>query len=252
LLASLGVKPGMMPAQIDAHLDLLYGNSELGNPAVRLQWLDRDARVFADSNDSFIRAAVALYRDDIDRENRDKELEGRLHRAYANYMQALIAWKRSQGQPVYPDANNTLRVTFGKVAGRTAGNPDGIAWTAFTSLNGIVAKHTGNGEFAAPAEQLAAIRAGNYGPYEDPSLKSVPVNFLSTLDITGGNSGSPVLNSRAELVGLAFDGTLDAVLSDWDFNAETTRTIAVDVRYLLWQLKFVDKADSLLLELDPK
>jgi len=77
----------------------------------------------------------------------------------------------------------------------------------------------------------------------------VPVNFLSTLDITGGNSGSPVLNARGELVGLAFDGTLDAVLSDWDFNPATTRTIAVDLRYVLWQLQFVDKADALLTEM---
>ena len=249
-LAALGLKPAMQPAQVEAQLDhQLYRSSALGDSAERLAWLDRDASAFTSSNDGSIRAAVALYRDDLARENRDKDIEGNLQRAYANYMQALIAWKNSEGQPVYPDANGTLRVTFGKVAGRTAGNPDGIAWTAFTTLDGIVAKHKGSGEFDAPAAQLAAIKAREFGPYEHPSLKSVPVNFLSTLDITGGNSGSPVLNSRAELVGLAFDGTLDSVLSDWDFNPETTRTIAVDIRYLLWQLQIVDKAGNVLEEM---
>jgi hypothetical protein len=248
-LAALGLRRGMAPADIDSHLTALYQGSRLGVPEDRFAWLERDVDAFKRSNDTFIRAAVALYDDDRVREDEDDELDGKLQRAYANYMRALIAWKDSRGEAVYPDANGTLRITYGKVAGRTAGNADGVAWTAFTSLRGIAAKHTGTGEFDAPDNQLAAIRAGAFGAYEDPQLRSVPVNFLSTLDITGGNSGSPVLNARGELVGLAFDGTLDAVLSDWDFNPATTRTIAVDLRYVLWQLQVVEKADALLREM---
>ena len=82
------------------------------------------------------------------------------------------------------------------------------------------------------------------------SLNSVPVNFLATLDTTGGNSGSPVLNKNAELVGLLFDGTLDAVISDWDFNPRTVRSICLDARYMQWQMKYVDKADRLLKEMN--
>jgi hypothetical protein len=164
-------------------------------------------------------------------------------------MSALIDWKNSLGELVYPDANGTLRVSFGKVAGRVAGNPDGTAWAPFTSLRGVVAKHTGSGEFEAPSAQLAAIKAKNFDRYYDPKLDSVPVNYLATLDITGGNSGSPILNSRGELIGLAFDGTLDSVISDWNFNPETTRTIAVDTRYMLWQMQVVDHADRLLKEM---
>ncbi|MEQ1579534.1 MAG: S46 family peptidase [Steroidobacteraceae bacterium] len=248
-LSALGLRRDTAPADIDSRLNALYQGSQLGSPESRLAWLERDVAAFRGSDDTFIRVAVALYQDDRAREDRNDELEGALQRAYANYMRALIDWKNARGEPIYPDANGTLRVTFGKVAGRTAGNPDGVAWTAFTSLRGIVAKHTGSGEFDAPDAQLAAIKAGRFGAYEDPSLRSVPVNFLSTLDITGGNSGSPVLNARGELVGLAFDGTLDAVLSDWDFNAATTRTISVDLRYVLWQLQVVDQADSLLSEM---
>jgi len=248
-LKALNLSRGMTAAEITDRLTGLYHGSRLGDPEARLAWLDGDVTAFRRSDDSFIRAAVALYDDDRAREKLDDELDGRLQRAYANYMQALIAWKASKGEVVYPDANGTLRITYGRVAGRTAGNPDGIAWTPFTTLQGVVAKHTGEGEFDAPDSQLAAIRARQFGAYADPALQSVPVNFLSTLDITGGNSGSPVLNARGELVGLAFDGTLDAVLSDWDFNDATTRTIAVDLRYVLWQLQVVDKADALLAEM---
>ena len=108
------------------------------------------------------------------------------------------------------------------------------------------------GEFNAPAEQLAAIKARNFGPYYVKGLDSVPVNFLATLDTTGGNSGSPVLNKKGELVGLLFDGTLDAVISDWDFNPRMVRSICVDSRYMLWQMSTVDKTTRLLDEMGVK
>jgi hypothetical protein len=248
-LSALAIQPGMNAAAVKAQLDRLYAGSKLGNSAQRLGWMDRDIEAFRSSNDTFIRAAVALYRDDLERERRDKELSGNLQKAYARYMSALIDWKGSRGELVYPDANSTLRVSFGKVAGRAAGLADGTTWSAFTSLRGVLAKNTSSGEFDAPPAQLEAIKARNFGPYYDATLDSVPVNYLATLDITGGNSGSPVLNSRGELVGLAFDGTLDAVISDWYFNPAMARTISVDARYVLWQMQTVDRADRLLEEM---
>jgi hypothetical protein len=248
-VSALGLKPAMTEAEIGAQLDKLYAGSRLGNKATRMAWLDKDVAAFKASDDSFIKAAVALYDNSERREKNDRELSGKIQQTYANYMKALIAYRNSKGEAVYPDANSTLRVTFGKVAGRTAGNPDGTAWTPFTTLRGITEKNTGKGEFDAPAAQLAAIKAKQFGSYGVKSLDSVPVNYLATLDITGGNSGSPVLNSRAELVGLAFDGTLDSVISDWDFNLASTRAIAVDVRYMLWQMEVVDHARNVLNEL---
>ena len=247
-LSALGLKSGASEAVIKAQLDKLYAGSKLGDKATRLSWLTRDLTEFKASDDSFIKAAIALYADDQRREHRDKELNGNIQRAYSQYMKALIAFKNSKGEAVYPDANSTLRVTYGKVAGRASG-ADGLGWAPFTTLNGITAKNTGAGEFDAPAAQLDAIKNKKFDRYADPILGSVPVNFLATLDITGGNSGSPVLNKRAEFTGIAFDGTLDSVISDWDFNNATTRTIAVDLRYILWQMKVVDKADNLLTEL---
>ncbi|WP_077036948.1 S46 family peptidase [Pelomonas sp. KK5] len=250
-LKALGVAPGMDAAAIKARLDALYAGSQLKSMAERLQWLARPLQGLEASNDSFVGAAVALYADDERRETRDKELAGRLQQAYANTMAAQIAFKASQGQIAYADANSTLRVSFGKVTGRTPGR-DGEAWQAFSTLRGIAAKATGEGEFDAPATELAAIRKRDFGGYQVASLESVPVNFLATLDTTGGNSGSPVLNGKAELVGLLFDGTLDGVIASWDYNDRMNRSICLDARYMLWTMKVVDKADRLLKEMDIK
>ncbi|MBT9491521.1 MAG: S46 family peptidase [Paucibacter sp.] len=248
LLAALGLQAGMTEAAIATRLDALYAASQLNQQAERMAWLQRDVAAFKASQDGFIKAAVALYADDQAREARDKALSGQLDQAYANTMKALIAFKASKGEAVYPDANGTLRVAFGHVKGRK-GAVDGADWQAFTTLRGISAKHTGEGEFNAPAQQLAAIKARQFDRYKVDGLDSVPVNFLATLDTTGGNSGSPVLNDRAELVGLLFDGTLDSVIDSWDFDPQRSRSICLDARYMLWQMKVVDKADRLLREM---
>jgi hypothetical protein len=248
VLSALGLTAGMSEADVGKVLGTLYSNSKLADKSERLAWLAREPDAFKASSDAFIRAAVAMYEDGEARESRNKELSGRIQLAYAHVMKALIAFKSSKGEAVYPDANGTLRVSFGKVTGRTPG-ADGSHWTAFTTLRGISAKATGTGDFDAPAEQLAAIRAKQFDKYAADELGSVPVNFLATLDTTGGNSGSPVLNGRAELVGLLFDGTLDAVIADVDFNAKKVRSIVVDARYMQWQMKVVDKADHLLKEM---
>ena len=100
--------------------------------------------------------------------------------------------------------------------------------------------------------EVEAIKARRFDQYAVPELGSVPVNFLATLDTTGGNSGSPVLNKKGELVGLLFDGTLDAVIADWDFNPKMVRSICLDSRYMLWQMSTVDKTTRLLDEMQVK
>ena len=247
--AVVGIKDGMNKADLQAALDKLYAGSKLADAAERNNWIERKPEDFKASNDSFIKAAVAMYEPDLKSEAEEEELGGKLQQAYASYMKAKIAFMHSKGQAVYPDANSTLRVTFGQVAGRTPG-ADGTNWKAFTTVEGVAAKATGQGEFNAPAAQLKAIKAKEYGKYADPKLKSVPVAYLATLDITGGNSGSAALNAKGEWIGLAFDGTLDSIISDWDFNKAMTRDIQVDLRYILWNMKHVDHADNLLKEMN--
>lgn len=247
--AAIGIKDGMTEAELKSLLDNLYSGSKLGDKAVRSTWLNAKPEDFKASKDSFIKAAVAMYEGSLKREAEDEELAGKIQQAYGNYMKAKIAFMKSKGQAVYPDANSTLRVTFGKVTGRDHGTADGLAWNAFTTINGIPPKATGTGDFNAPAAQLAAIKAKDFGKYVDPQLKTVPVNYLATMDITGGNSGSAALNAKGEFIGLAFDGTLDSIISDWDYNKANTRSIQVDWRYMLWQMKHVDKADRLIKEM---
>jgi hypothetical protein len=246
--AAFGLKEGMSAAQIKAAVDAMYAGSQLGDKAARAKLIGMSVADFKASNDTFVKGAVAMYDESLKREAADEEQAGRIQQAYASYMKAHIAFMNSKGRAVYPDANSTLRVTFGKVTGRPVGADGTTGWTAFTTLRGVAAKATGTGEFNAPQSQLDAIKAGNYGKYAVPALKSVPVNFLATLDITGGNSGSAALNAKGELVGLAFDGTLDSIISDWDFNDKMTRSIQLDTRYMLWQMQN-DKAQNLMKEM---
>ena len=248
--AALGIRSGMSQDELKAAIDKAYAGSKLANKEERTAWLKKTPADFKASDDSFIKAAVAMYDADMKDEAKEEELAGKIQKSYAAYMKAKIAYMNSKGQAVYPDANGTLRVTFGKIAGRDHGADGTGSWTAFTTVKGVVAKATGEGEFNAPTAQLAAIKAKNFGKFVDPALKTVPVNYLATLDITGGNSGSAALNKRGELIGLAFDGTLDSIISDWDFNAANTRDIQVDIRYILWNMKHVDKADNLLKEMN--
>jgi hypothetical protein len=228
----------------------LYKKSALGDTARRLAWIGKDAAAFEASDDAFIALAVKMYDATMNLENRRKEIDGRLEQVIPQYMTAVIAWKKSQGKPVYPDANSTLRVTFGTVAPYSP--RDGVTKGPFTTVEGIVEKHTGKDPFDAPAGVLEAVKAKRYGVFKDPVLGTVPVDFLSSADTTGGNSGSAVMNRRGELVGLNFDSTYESVTKDWYFDSSITRAIHVDIRYMLWIMKEVDHADNLLKEMTIK
>lgn len=226
--------------------DRLYSETQLGDTAVRLSWLDKPASAFEASSDPFLKLAVALYPGDLATESSDKDRSGRTQAARSTYMQGWIAYRQAEGQPAYPDANSSLRLTWGKVTGRER---DGEIWTPFTTAEGLLAKHTGTGEFNAPEAAIAALQAQDYGPYLSSELETLPVNFMSTVDITNGNSGSATLNGQGQLVGLAFDGTLEGVISDWAYVGNRNRTIHVDVRYMLWVMDKVEGAHRLLREM---
>jgi Peptidase S46 len=227
-------------------LDRLYADTKLGDTPTRLAWLDKSAADIEASDDPFLKLAVAMYDEDMAKENKNKDRAGRLQAARSAYISAYIDFNKTLGRAVYPDANGSLRLTWGKVTGRTR---DGMSYQPFTTAKGILEKYTGRDPFDAPQKQLDLIRARDFGPYKAPTLGTLPVNFLSTVDITGGNSGSATLNAKGELVGLAFDGTIEGVISDWWFDDALTRTIHVDARYMLWVMDKVDGADRLLNEM---
>ena len=233
-----------------ASLDAFYKGTELADTAKRLAWMNADVEAFRKSNDPFIQLAVRLNEVAGALENRRKDIDGNLDRTIPQYMSAVIAWKKSQGKPVYPDANSTLRVTYGTVSPYSP--RDGLVKGPFTTVEGIVEKETGKDPFLVPAPLKKAVLEKRYGVLKDPVLNTVPVNFLSSADTTGGNSGSAVMNKRGELVGLNFDSTYESITKDWYFDTAITRAIHVDIRYMLWVMKEVDGADNLLKEMTIK
>ncbi|MFO1495119.1 MAG: S46 family peptidase [Lysobacterales bacterium] len=235
------------PASLARQLDGLY-TSQLIDPEKRMQWFKQDRKAIEAAKDPALQWAVAMLPAALRIEDQIKTYGGEETRNRPAWMAARIAYAKAQGQEVYPDANNSLRVTFGNVKGYTP--RDGIVYEPFTDLDGILEKHTGEDPFDATEKQLKAIRSKQYGPYAVNG--SVPVNFLADLDITGGNSGSPILNARAELVGLAFDGNYESISSGWVFNPQLTRMIGADVRYMLWIMDAVDGAHRLLEEMGVK
>ena len=233
--------------QVDQIIQDSYAQSSLSDDSERLAWLDRSVEEFRRSDDPLIQYAVASHEERMALEQASKELRGQFQRWRPQYMEAVIAYNRSLGQPIYADANSSLRVTIGQVQGNQP--RDGLVNQPFTSLEGILGKDTGTEPFNAPARQLDLIRAKQYGDYALPSLGTVPVNFLSTLDITGGNSGTAAMNSKAQLVGLLFDGVYENIIGDWDFDEQKNRAISVDARYMLWVMENMDGATNLLEEM---
>ena len=242
-----GISSNIDRAQVEQVIEESYAQTSLNDEATRLAWLDSSVEAFESSKDPLIRFAVASYSERIALELESKELRGQFQRWRPKYMEAVIAYNRSLGQPIYADANSSLRVTFGQVRGNQP--KDGLINQPFTSLEGILGKDTGVDPFNAPEKQLDLIRSSQYGDYALPSLGTVPVNFLSTLDITGGNSGTAAMNSKAQLVGLLFDGVYESIIGDWDFDDTKNRAISVDARYMLWVMEYMDDATNLLEEM---
>ena len=247
----VGLTPGMSKADSDKaigqYLEKLVAGTKLADKDFRLSLLEKKTAEIAATKDPFVDLALAL--DPLYQQSREaaKRRSGALSRVRPRYMQALLA---KAGGLVAPDANSTLRVTFGTVKSKPTA--DGTMWTAFTTLKGIEQKHTGEGEFDAPDAQLAAIKAlrgGKTTPYAPEFLGDVPVDFLSTVDTTGGNSGSPTLNGKGEFVGLLFDGTYDTIASDFLYDTVNTRSIHADARYMLWVMTEVDGAAHLVKEM---
>jgi hypothetical protein len=141
------------------------------------------------------------------------------------------------GTTKYPDANSTLRLTYGKVRALPADKRNPVAINNYTTLDSQVKKYKkGDEEFDLPVRVLEMNKNKDYGRYADKD-GSLHVNFLTDNDITGGNSGSPVLNGKGELIGLAFDGNIEAMAGDVIFDNKLQRTINVDIRYVLWVIE---------------
>ena len=149
----------------------------------------------------------------------------------------------------YPDANSTLRLTYGKVCALPANPKNDATINNYTTMDGMVKKYKkGDEEFDLPTRLIDLNKDKNYGRFADKD-GSMHVNFLTNNDITGGNSGSPVLNGKGELIGLAFDGNIEAMAGDVIFDSKLQRTINVDIRYVLWVIENFSNAKHIVDEM---
>ncbi len=160
------------------------------------------------------------------------------------WIEAQQAWR---GRAFYPDANSTLRVSIATVKGYSP--RDGVRYVPHTTVQGILDKNTGKDPFDAPAALIEAAAHRQDSRFVDASIGDVPVCFLADADTTGGNSGSPVINGKGELVGLNFDRVFENVAGDFGWNEARSRNISVDIRFVLWFLSAVRPAPRLLEEM---
>lgn len=161
------------------------------------------------------------------------------------YVKELL--QKNEGE-MYPDANSTMRVTYGKV--KSYDPQDGVHAKYFTTLDGLVAKYKpGSDEFDAPKELIELYNERDYGRYADAD-GTLHTCFITTNDITGGNSGSPVMNAYGELIGTAFDGNWEAMSGDIAFDKKYKRTIVCDIRYVLFLIDKMGHANNLIREMD--
>ena len=234
-------------AAIDKALDAMYAKTKMEDETTRIDLLTKGTMAeMKASNDPFIKVAVALWPTVKAQEKKDDTFAGNFMLVAPAYVEAM---RQVLGGFLSPDANSTLRVTYGTVRAMKPG-ATAEADLPFTFAKQLLITESGKEPFNSPKAVLDAVRAKNYGPYGDPRYGGeLPVDFLSDVDITGGNSGSPTLNDKGELVGLAFDGTIGGVSSDVVFNGDITRTIHVDARYMLWMMDAIDGADHLVKEM---
>ena len=234
---------GQGSAKIEQTIAAMYAATAILDADAREQMLSEDLPTLQARKDALLEFAIAWNADLRALRQRERDWASRSAIARPVWRRAVQA---HAGKPIAPDANSTLRVSFAHVQGYVP--RDGVQYTPFTSLAGMLAKHTGSEPFALPEALLAAAREPGKR-WIEPGLNDVPINFLADGDSSGGNSGSPVVNAKGELVGINFDRVWENVAGDFGFNPALSRNISVDIRYLLWLLDQIEHADELLLEL---
>ena len=224
------------------NVDTLFAYSVYADPVKRRE---ADQAYLSDDPARLLNKEIQQLRNRISRSFPSDEYE-LLSPASTLYTAGLMEWNK--GAKSYPDANSTCRLTYGTVQGYTT--KEGKHYDFYTNMKGVIDKEDPtNYEFRVPARQKELYEKRDFGQYAGPDGE-VPTCFITNLDITGGNSGSPVMDSNGNLIGLAFDGNWEAMSGDVIFEPELQRCICVDIRYVLWMMDKFGGASYLLDEMN--
>ena len=211
------------------YIDDVYDNSILANEKNLNKFLKKPSLKKMESDPAYkLRTAILSVQRELSKKN--SEFAKRMNPLYKTYLKGLM--EKANGAPMAPDANFTMRMTYGSV--KPYQPKDGVTYNHYTTLKGVMEKENPkSSEFIVPARLKELYERKDYGDYALPNGE-MPVAFLTTNDITGGNSGSGVLNSKGELIGLAFDGNWESLSGDINFDNDKQRCINVDIRYVLF------------------
>jgi len=230
--------------ELTAAVAEMISKTHLTDTENRLKYFELSEEELQKVDDPLLKFAGCLGAELKKMNDQQEELDGALQRLSPMIIELLHAYTKNE---LYSDANSTLRLAYGKVTGYAK---DGVTFTPFTTLRGAIVKEQGRRPFANPSKLIEIYRKADFGVYADSNLDGqVPLDFLTDLDTTGGNSGSPTLNGQGELIGLLFDGNFESISSDYYFNPALTRSIVVDSRYILFILDKFSNAQSLMDEM---
>jgi hypothetical protein len=206
--------------------------------------LQKKPEELASINDPLLEFAKKLRTQQLSLQKINERTEGQLNKLYGDLVDVKMVWKKTN---FIPDANSTLRLTYGYIRGY---NPsDATYMEPFTSIDGVLEKNsTGEEDFAIPDKLRTLYYKKDFGKYVNAKRNKLPVAMLYNMDTTGGNSGSPILDAYGRLIGVNFDRAYEATINDFAWNESYSRSIGVDIRYVLWVLDKFSGAQNILNE----
>jgi hypothetical protein len=229
---------------IDKFVDDMFAKSIFASETKLLAFLNKPVLKILENDQAYL-TATSIFKTMSEVSKGSGQFDGDLIAGKRIWIAALMEMAPEKTQ--YPDANSTMRLSYGTV--KDYDPRDAVTYKYFTTLQGVVDKYKpGDYEFDIPKRLIELNNRKEYGRYGS-SKGYMPVCFLTTNDITGGNSGSPVMNGKGELIGLAFDGNWEAMSGDIAFEPELQRTIVVDIRYVLWVMDVYSGAKHLVDEM---
>jgi hypothetical protein len=217
--------------------DVEYAKTLFYKPVKELDALD----------DPLIQLAKNIYAEGEALKKKNETFDANINELRKEYINALYTWK---GTGLYPDANSTIRFSYGRIKGYSP--RDAVVYKPFTTIKGMLEKDTGQEPFDMLEDLKKLYKNRDLGRWTHPQLKVVPIAFTHTVDSTGGNSGSPVLNAKGELVGILFDGNYEAMACDWQYDPEIQRSISVDIRFVMFVTEKLAGAHHILREMGVK